>query len=162
STGLKIENTTDISFGGARGTLELTRIYTTDLGISCASCPFGQGTSHNYDIRLTGAFDVGGTGRVKLAEQVTGRLFSYNAGLSAIRGVPVFTSTATTRQLADEVRRLSSGNLEYRRSDGSSMMFNSNGRLISITDTNNNTVTLTYSGNDLTRVTDAVGRSLNF
>ena len=161
STGVKIEKTTDVSFGGARGMLELTRAYTTDLGISCTNCPFGQGTTHNYDIRLTGTFDVGGTGRVKLPEQVTGRLFSYNAELSASRGVPVFTSRATTRQLADEVRRLGSGNLEYRRRDGSSMTFNSNGQLISTTDTNNNTVTLTYSGNDLTRVTDAVGRSLD-
>lgn len=161
STGLKIEKTTDVAFGGTRGMLELTRVYTTDLGVSCGNCPFGQATTHNYDIRLTGAFDVGGTGRVKLPEQVTGRLFSYNAALSASRGVPVFTSRATTRQLGDEVRRLSSGSLEYRRRDGSSMMFNSNGRLISITDTNNNTVTLTYSGNDLSRVTDAVGRSLD-
>lgn len=162
STGVKIEHTTDILFGGARGALELTRIYTTDLGVSCATCPFGQGTTHNYDVRLTGTFEAGGAGRVKLPEQVTGRLFSYNAALSASRGLPVFTSRATTRQLADEVRRLGNGNLEYRRHDGGSMRFDSNGRLTSVTDTNNNIVTLTYSGNNLTRVTDAVGRALDF
>lgn len=162
STGVKIENTTDISFGGARGMLELTRIYTTDLGISCTSCPFGRGTTHNWDIRLTGSFAQGGTGRVKLAEQVTGRLFSFNAARSALAGVSVFTSRLTTSQLGDEVRRLSSGTLIYRRRDGSSMTFNSSGRLTSMTDTNNNTVTLTYTGNDLTSVMDAVGRSLIF
>lgn len=162
STGIKIENATDVSFGGVRGSLELTRVYTTDLGISCANCPFGRGTTHNYDIRLTGTFDVGGTGRLKLPEEVTGRLFNYNAALSAARGVAVFTSTATTSQLGDEVRRLGNGTLEYRQRDGSSMKFDSNGRLTSTTDTNGNTVTLTYTGNDLTRVTDAVGRSLDF
>ncbi|HKG60731.1 MAG TPA: RHS repeat-associated core domain-containing protein [Pyrinomonadaceae bacterium] len=162
TTGIKIEKTTDISFGGARGLLELTRTYTSDLGISCTSCPFGRGTTHNWDITLTGPFSLGGTGRVKLAEQITGRLFSFNSALTAVRGVSVFTSRLTTGQLGDEVRRLSSGSLVYRRRDGSSMSFNSSGRLTSTTDTNNNTVTLTYTGNNLTSVTDAVGRSLNF
>jgi RHS repeat-associated protein len=162
STGVKVENTTDISFGGARGALELTRTYTTDLGVSCTNCPFGRGTTHNYDIKLTGTFAQGGTGRVKMAEQVTGRLFSFNAARSSLRGLTVFTSRSTTRQLADEVQRLSNGNLVYRRRDGSSMIFNSAGRLTSMTDTNNNTVSLSYSGNNLTSVSDAVGRSLNF
>jgi RHS repeat-associated protein len=162
STGVKIEKTNDISFGGARGLLELTRTYTSDLGISCTNCPFGRGTTHNYDIRLTGTFGQGGAGRVKWAEQVTGRLFSFNPVRSALQGISVFTSRATTGQLADEVRRTSGGGLLYRRRDGSSMTFNSNGRLTSMTDTNNNTVTLTYTGDNLTRVTDAVGRSLDF
>lgn len=162
STGVKIENTTDISFGGARGKLELTRTYTTDLGVSCTACPFGRGTTHNYDIRLTGTFAQGGTGRVKMAEQVTGRLFSFDPARSGLRGLPVFTTRGTTGQLADEVRRLGGGGLEYRRRDGSAMTFNSAGRLASATDTNGNTVTLSYSGNNLTRVTDAVGRSLDF
>ncbi|HEU4766895.1 MAG TPA: DUF6531 domain-containing protein, partial [Pyrinomonadaceae bacterium] len=162
STGVKIESTTDVSFGGARGLLELTRTYTSDLGISCSNCPFGRGTTHNFDIRLTGPFGQGGTGRVKLPEQVTGRLFSFNAARSALLGLSVFTSRATKGQLADEVRRLGTGGLSYRRGDGSSMTFNSGGRLTSMTDTNNNTVTLTYTGDNLTRVTDAVGRSLDF
>jgi RHS repeat-associated protein len=162
STGVKIEKTTDISFGGARGLLELTRTYTSDLGLSCTTCPFGRGTTHNWDIKLTGTFAAGGAGRVKLAEQVAGRLFSFNAVSSALQGLSVFTSRSTTGQLGDEVRRLSSGSLVYRRRDGSSMTFNSSGRLTSMSDTNNNTVTLTYTGNNLTSVTDAVGRSINF
>ncbi|HET6974814.1 MAG TPA: RHS repeat-associated core domain-containing protein [Pyrinomonadaceae bacterium] len=162
STGVKIEKTTDISFGGARGLLELTRTYTSDLGLSCTTCPFGRGTTHNWDIRLTGAFAAGGTGRVKLAEQVAGRLFSFNAASSTLQGLSVFTTRSTTGQLGDEVRRLSSGSLVYRRRDGSSMTFNSSGRLTSMSDTNNNTVTLIYTGNNLTSVTDAVGRSINF
>jgi len=162
STGIKIENTTDVSFGGARGELSLTRTYTSDLGVTCTTCPFGRGTTHNYDIKLTGNFTANNAGRVKLPEHRTGRLFSYNSVRSGSLGIPVFTSRATTRQLGDEVRRLNSGNVEYHRRDGSSMTFNSTGRLTSMTDTNNNTVTLSYSGNNLTSVTDAVGRSLTF
>src|SRR6185436_14793186 len=37
STGVKIEKTTDISFDGARGGLELTRVYTSDLAQTCDS-----------------------------------------------------------------------------------------------------------------------------
>lgn len=162
STGVKIEDTNDISFGGARGGLSLTRTYTSDLGVSCTTCPFGRGTTHNYDIKLTGNFTANNAGRVKLPEQIAGRLFSYNSARTGTLGIPVFTSTATTRQLGDEVRKLNSGDLEYRRRDGSSMTFNSSGRLTSMTDTNSNTVTLSYTGNNLTSVTDAVGRSLIF
>lgn len=162
STGVKIENTTDISFGGARGALSLTRTYTSDLGVSCTTCPFGRGTTHNYDITLTGNFTANNAGRVKLPEQIAGRLFSYNSARSGVLGIPVFTSSATTNQLGDEVRKLNSGDMEYHRRDGSSMTFNSSGRLTLMTDTNNNTVTLSYLGNNLTSVTDAVGRSLTF
>lgn len=162
STGVKIETTTDISFGGARGALSLTRTYTSDLGVSCTTCPFGRGTTHNYDIKLTGNFTANNAGRVKLPEQITGRLFSYDSVRSGALGIPVFTSNATTSQLGDEVRKLGNGNLDYHRRDGSSMIFNSSGRLLSMTDTNSNTVTLSYSGNNLTIVTDAVGRSLTF
>jgi RHS repeat-associated protein len=160
STGVKIENSTDMSFGGARGTLSLTRTYTSDLAQSCDVCPFGRGTTHNYDIKLTGDFTANNAGRVKMPEQVTGRLFGYNSARSASLGIPVFTSKSTTRQLGDEVRKLNSGNLEYHRRDGSLMTFNSSGRLLSMTDTNNNTVTLSYAGNNLTGVTDPVGRSI--
>jgi RHS repeat-associated protein len=160
STGIKIENTTDISFGGARGSLSLIRTYTSDLAQSCDVCPFGRGTTHNYDIKLTGNFTAGNAGRVKMPEQVTGRLFSYNSTRSGSLGLAVFTSRSTTRQLADEVRKMNNGTLEYHRADGSSMLFNSGGRLTALTDTNGNTLILSYSGNNLTGVTDAVGRSI--
>ncbi len=127
TSGAKIEKMTDILFGGARGVLELTRTYTSDLGTTCPACPFGQGTTHNFDIRLTGAFEQGGTGRVKFGEQVTGRLFNFDAAKSALRSALVFTTRQTSGQLADEVRKLGNGNLEYRRGDGGSMTFNSTG-----------------------------------
>ncbi len=171
TTGIKIETMTDISFGGARGGLSVARTYTTDLanpinGVATVY-RFGVGFKDNYDIRLTGAFQANGAGRVVWPEQLNGRLFSYDATLSG-GGVPTFTSTRTTGQLGDTVRRINATTLEYRSTGGFIMRFepHPNGqyyRLKSIIDRNGNTATLNYDGsNNLTSVTDAVGRSITF
>jgi RHS repeat-associated protein len=159
STGMKIEETTDISLHGARGGLELKRTYTSDLAQLCDSCPFGRGTTHNYAIRLSGTFQTGGSGRVVMPEEGTGRLFNYVGTDSG--GALVFTTSGTVGQLGDVVRKLTDGTLEYRRADANVMRFSSSGRLNTITDRNGNTTTLTYTGSNLTRITDAVGRSIN-
>ena len=159
STGMKIEETTDISFHGARGGLEFTRIYTSDLAQLCDSCPFGRGTTHNYAIRLTGTFQSGGSGRVVMPEEGTGRLFSYVG--TDTDGALVFITSGTVGQLGDVVRKLTDGTFEYRRSDSNILRFNSSGRLLTITDRNANTTTLTYTGGNLTRITDSVGRSID-
>jgi RHS repeat-associated protein len=171
STGLKIETMTDISFGGARGGLSVSRTYTTDLanpvnGVSPVY-RFGVGFRDNYDVRLTGTFQANGAGRVVWPEQLNGRLFSHDALLSG-GGVPTFTSRRTTGQLGDTVRRINASTLEYRSTAGFIMRFepHPNGqyyRLKSIIDRNGNTATLSYDGsNNLTSVTDAVGRSITF
>ena len=68
ATGVKIEQMTDIGFGGARGGLQLTRIYTSDLAQFCDNCPFGRGWTHNYATYLTGTFAAGETGRIVQAK----------------------------------------------------------------------------------------------
>ncbi len=158
STGIKLETATDISFGGQRGRLQLTRTYTSDLAQICDSCPFGRGATHNYAVRLSGSFQVGGAGRVVMPEEGTGRLFSY--ARTDADGALVFTSTETLAQLADVVRKLSNGTFEYRMAGGAVMRFDSSGRLAAQVDPNGNTVTLSYTGPNMTRVTDAVGRSI--
>jgi len=170
TTGMKIEMMTDISFGGARGGLSLARTYTTDIanpvgGVSTVY-RFGVGTKDNYDIRLTGAFNTNGAGRAVWPEHLTGRLFSYDTALSG-GGVATFTTRATTGQLGDTVRRIDASTLEYRSKSGVIMRFEPEPggqyqRLKQIIDRNGNTATLTYSGSDLTQVTDAVGRSITF
>ena len=193
STGIKIETITDISIGGARGGLELTRTFTTDQGLSYGGLGglsnvyrFGVGMRDNYDVRLVGSFAANGAGYLVLPEQTPfhldgnnvttplsgGRLFSYDATLSA-SGVTTFTNSTTTSMLGDTIRRIDSVTLEYRSTRGFILRFepnpnsgNSNNenyyRLKSIIDRNNNTTTLTYSGNTLTQVTDPVGRALAF
>ncbi|MCI0389182.1 MAG: DUF6531 domain-containing protein, partial [Acidobacteria bacterium] len=163
STGIKVEFGTDISFGGARGGLELTRTYTSDLAVFsglCVNCPFGRGTTHNYAISLTfvNSFVQGGAGRVVRPGERTGRLFSY-AGADS-DGALVFKTIATTAQLADVVRKLTNGTFEYRKGNGEVWRFDASGRPTAMVDRNGNTTTLSYTGSNLTRITDAVGRSI--
>ncbi|MFY9609632.1 MAG: RHS repeat-associated core domain-containing protein [Blastocatellia bacterium] len=158
ATGVKIEGITDISFGGARGGIALTRVYTTALAQNCDTCSFGRGWTHNYAVRLTGSFQQDGAGRVVLPEQVTGRLFNYVR--TDADGALVFSTTATTGQLGDVVRKLTNGTFEYRYAGGNLMRFDTGGRLTALVDRNGNITILTYTGQNLTRITDPVGRSV--
>lgn len=160
STGIKLEKNTDIFIEGNRGDLELTRSYTSDLAQTCDQCPFGRGGTFNYAIRLSGNFQVGGAGRVIMPTEATGQLFSYAKTDGS--GALVFTAKNKLIQLADELRKLSNGIFEYRYADGSKMEFDAQGRLTAEVDRNENKIFMVYSGNNLTQVTDAVGRSLNF
>jgi RHS repeat-associated protein len=163
STGMKLETSTDISFGGARGTLELTRFYTSALANKCnGNCPFGRVSTFNYDVRLTGDFAVGGAGYLIQPDEVNGRLFQYNSARSSVLGLPTFTNGLTASQIGDEIRKLNDGTFEYRRRNGQVMRFDSNKKLVSMIDTNGNMLTLNYSGGNLTSVTDPVGRSIVF
>src|SRR5262249_26908110 len=157
STGIKFEYAIDISFGGARGGIMLMRTFSSDKSQACSDCPFGAGWTHNYGVRLTGSFTQGGAGRAVMPNESGGRLFSYTRTDGA--GSLVFTSTATVSQLADTIRKLPSGDLEYRMGKGSVMRFDSTGRMTAMRDRNGNTTTLQYTGGNLTSVTDPVGRS---
>lgn len=160
SSGVKIEKATDVSFSGARGGLTVERIHTSTLAGSCDFCPFGRGWTHNYAIRLTGAFAEGGTGRIFWPEESFGRLFNYSQ--KEADNTLVFTTTATPHQLGDVIRKLPNGTFEYRYKHGDLMRFDATGRLTALVDRNGNTTTLSYTGANLTQVTDAVGRSINF
>jgi RHS repeat-associated protein len=158
ATGVKKEVTTDIAFGGARGGLELTRIYTSDLGRANTQGRFGRGTRDNYAISLTGTFLLNGAGRVLMPTEGTGRLFSYLR--TDPDGALVFGSADTIRQLGDVVRKLTNGTYEFRMVSGEVYRFNSTGRLTAMVDRNDNTTNFTYTGNNLTQITDPVGRSI--
>lgn len=158
STGQKIEIETDIAFEGARGGLRLSRIHTSDLPLACDFCPFGRGTTHNYAIRLTGSFALGGAGRVVMPTEQLGRLFSY--ARTDPDGTYVFNTLGTTSQLGDVVRKLTNGTFEYRYVHGGLLRFDSSGRLAALVDRNGNTTTLSYAGSNLIAITDVVGRSI--
>ncbi|MFY9221115.1 MAG: RHS repeat-associated core domain-containing protein, partial [Blastocatellia bacterium] len=158
ATGVKEEIMTDIAFGGARGGLSLTRIYTSDLAITDVVGQFGRGTHSNWEIRVSGSLVQGGSGRVTWPNEFGGRLFNYVR--TDADGTLVFATSSRTYLLGDELRKLTSGNIEYRSKNGDIMRFDNSGRLTGMVDRNNNTTTLTYSGNNLTQVTDPVGRSI--
>lgn len=165
STGAKIEKMTDVSFGGARGGIELTRVFTSDLNafgptVAGIAGRFGRGAKDSYDIRLSGNFGPNGAGRVISPEERSGRLFSYTR--TAANGALVFTSTATVGHLGSELYQLTDGTFELRFKEGQLLRFDTSRRPIAMVDRNGNTTTLSYNGSQLTSVTDAVGRSITF
>lgn len=162
ATGNKIETMTDVSFGGARGGLELTRSYTTTLALSNNIYRFGRSMKDNFDIRLVGTFQNGGAGRLVMPRELNGRLFSFTPGVGT-GGELGFTSTETVGRLGDVLIKKLDGSYEYRAKRGDLMRFDSTGRLTALADRNGNTTTLTYgNGNQLASVTDAVGRTIRF
>ncbi len=161
TTGNKIETMTDISFGGARGGLELTRKHTTNLALGGEVGRFGRGMKDNYSIKLTGLFQEGGAGRLVPAEDSEGQLFSFTSG-AATGGEMGFTTNETTGQIGDVLTKKAGGVFEYRTRNGEVTRFDSTGKMIAMIDRNGNTTTLIYSGANLTKITDAVGRSITF
>jgi RHS repeat-associated protein/uncharacterized repeat protein (TIGR01451 family) len=163
ATGMKIERVPQVSWGGARGGIDFSLVYTTDKAATCLdgqSCPFGVGLTHNWDIRISGSFTPGGAGRLIMPEELTGRLYS-SSGLDASGGAR-FASTATTAGLGATFTVRTSAPIEYRQADGTLFHFNSSGRLIEKIDRNGNTTTLVYNNGNLSQITDPVGRSLTF
>jgi RHS repeat-associated protein len=165
STGIKIDTMTDVSFGGARGALSLTRIFSSDMfGAPSGPSPivgrFGRGGKDSYDIKLTGTFGLGAAGRVVFPEERNGRLFSYTR--IDPDGALVFTSTGTISHLGRIVRQLTNGTFEVKSAQGEVLRFDSSRRLTAMVDRNGNTTTLSYTGSNLTAVTDPVGRSITF
>ncbi|HEX2270188.1 MAG TPA: IPT/TIG domain-containing protein, partial [Pyrinomonadaceae bacterium] len=158
STGMKIEQAEDFSFGGSLGGVQLVRIYTSDMSASNTTGRFGRGVRDNFDVRLTGAWTVGGAGRVRMPYDVNGRLYNY-AGTDS-DGVLVFTTNTRAGQLGDAVRKLTDGTFEYRFADGNLLRFNPAGILTALVDRNGNATTLSYTGANLTTITDAAGRSV--
>jgi RHS repeat-associated protein len=159
STGLKLENDLDLLFKGERGGISLRRLYNTRKVSGCTTCPFGRGATHNYDARVTGSFTVGGAGRVIMPSETTGQLFSYER--TDTDGALVFTTTGRSNQLGVVLRKLSNGTFEYRHKQGPTLKFNTSGRLVAKIDRNGNSMSFTYTGSNLTRITDGVGRSVN-
>ncbi|MEP7339810.1 MAG: IPT/TIG domain-containing protein, partial [Acidobacteriota bacterium] len=163
SSGMKMESATDVAFGGERGGVVFTRIYTNDQAVAARTIPlaFGQWT-HNYDIRLTGSFlantGPGLAGRMAMPDQVKGPLFSYLA--TDTNGIKYFVTIGTPGQLGDLLLKKTDSTFEYLNAQGGKLIFNSSGRLTSIINANNNAITLAYTGNNLTRITDDVGRSI--
>lgn len=159
STGMKIEQAADVSFGGSLGGVQFVRIYTSDMSGASIFGRFGRGTRDNFDVLLTGNWVVGGAGRVRMPYEITGRLYNY-AGTDT-DGALLFTTNTRPGQLGDAVRKLTNGTFEYRFAEGALMRFNSSGILTAMVDRNGNATTLTYTGGVLTTITDPVGRSIN-
>ena len=126
--------------------IEVTRTYnskSTRVGL------FGRGWSTAYDESIVAL----GNDLVRLNEA---------DGRATYFGRPAGSSGPLTPLQGDFHGQLAQGGSGYTltMTDGSSRQFNSAGKLVSITDRNNNSTTLTYGGSGLSSVTDPYGRVL--
>jgi len=140
---------TDYRLPGFGEGLDLTRTYnsqSTRLGM------FGYGWTTPYEESL----DFLGTNFVRLNLGDGAKVFLAKRA----------TGEFTTQQPLDFRGQLvanQDGTYTLTFKDGRVHQFNSSGRLLSLTDRNQNTATITYDGNGLlTGITDASGRTLTF
>jgi len=150
STGNKVEVTTDVYFTNQRSTLELKRIHNTTLASNCDNCPFGRGTTHNYNIRLVGSFTIGGSGRLIMPGEVRGSLFNYNT--TSADGSLLFSNNTNLDHLSSTIKKLPSGTYEYADIKGNKLKFDIDGRLVSIASHNGEKLIFTYNGQNLVRI----------
>ena len=119
-------------------------------GTSSAT-PLGYGWTHSYYVRLV----VDGSNNVTILWG-DGRAETYNpdgnGGFSPQQGVGIF----------DTLTSGSGGAYSLRKKDQTVYAFDGSLRLASITDKNGNTLSLAYTGSNLTTITDTAGRSIGF
>ena len=166
-TGNLIHTERDLSIKG-RGGLPLVfeRTYNSRLP---ADGPLGFGWTHSFNHFLK-FYGVDTDGRVKLGwvDGSGGEKFFSQTPVAG--GVGVNTTLNNAPGIFVTLQRIADGRYTVREKNGLSYTFESNAgttsgqtaKLQSITDRNGNSLTLTYSGNNLTTVSDSLGRQLSF
>lgn len=143
----------DLSFASPfTGGLTFQRSYNSR---SSSSSPMGIGWTHSYDIKLNPAYS--GSDLIKEVTGKTGRgiYFQGNTQNNVAQGAFSENSSIT----------FESNTYTWTKDDGSVLVFDSTGQLLSITDKNENIQTLTYDTTSglLDTVTDQTsGRTLTF
>lgn len=160
SSGVEVLTETDIIVNGTRGGISLVRTYRT---LAANAGPFGIGTSHNFDFRLNTNTPQSSAiinlimpdgNQFPFVRQTNGSLI--NTTVPSLRGALLTTAP-------DGVSRL-----QFK--DGTVFRFMPGNFLLgsvlqSISDPNNNSITLTRSPSrpaQVTEITDASGRQLRF
>jgi RHS repeat-associated protein len=144
---------TDFSIPGRSYPLELDRTYNSqNAGVDG---PFGYGWSFNYGMSLA----VSGTSPNEVATitQEDGSQVTFNQPASGDVWAP-----SAPRFIATLTWNSGSSTWTFERQGQDTYAFNSSGQLITITDLNGYTTTLTYSSGELSTVTDPAGRTLSF
>jgi len=147
ATGNYVYQYQDLFIPGRGLPLAVTRSYNSQ---SPLSGPFGSGWTFNYNVRLAG---INGSEDVLVIRE-DGRTDRYNVRSNGTYSPPPGVFDILTWN-AD-------GSYTLERKDHITYLFAPTGQLMNIADTNGNTINLTYTGNNLTQVTDPSGRELTF
>lgn len=168
SSGLMVDTKTDISFGGPRGTVAVTRTF---RGLTGNPGPFGIGTNHNYGFIMDSSNISQGLinlimpdgNQFPFVQQANGTF--VNATIPIVQGAVISNLTCITTFYGYGC----GGNLMWK--NGTVFVFQPlligqpwAAFLMSITDSNGNTINLVHSPSipmEITQIVDPVGRSLN-
>ena len=151
----------DMSTNGLVAPVGISHVYSTDS--KNASGTF-------LDMKLGSGFSLNVFERIEAvtSEQLAAYPYKY---IDADGTVRFFQKTATANRFTCEFNSsvvlaydANSSNARFIMSfeDGSKKYFNSNGYLVKTQDQNGNTITVTYTGKQITSVTDGAGKSLRF
>lgn len=157
SSGTETLAVTDVAIGGARGSLTLTRYYRSN---NPNDGPLGIGTGHKYYYRIP----LGAGGPVFNLFFPDGTSFPFTK-----IGFNQYASSTNPKLTGAVATTNTDGTITMRWKDGTVWTFASVGGslgpalyLTSLVDANGNTTTITWTGGNMTQVTDPVGRSLQF
>jgi RHS repeat-associated protein len=146
---LTLSASTDLAGPATAGfDLALTRVYSSSFIDRNGAGVFGDGWTFNYDIKAV----TDSSGNVTILTPSGEETFAYQAG------------GGYTGQAGDQsVLTLSDGHYVLTQPDGTVETFRSDGQLSTVTDSNNNTLTLSYDSNGIiSGVTSSNGQSLSF
>ena len=134
----------DLAFPGDELRFNFIRVYNS---LDPYSGPLGRGWTHTYNIFLR----VGTSGLISLKE-ADGREISYvcpdGSGPCA----------SQTKGIFAELEKNAGGSFVLTRKNHNRLFFSASGQLMKIADQNGRALTCTYSGDNLTQITDPVGR----
>ena len=167
SSGLEVINETDISFGGARGTVSVTRTYRNGINPAATTFgPFGYGTNHNWGYELGypgGGLYPSGASVINLI-MPDGNQFPFSKqgnGMYVNSGIPTLGGAVMTV--------VDNNTVDLRWKDGTTFRFIVivnvpfyRTLLDSVTDSNGNKFQITHNGFQIQAITDPTGRSLLF
>jgi len=146
STGNYVQNHIDLQMPGKGFPFEFRRFYNSKFSDQTAQ-PLGFGWTFNYNERVQ---DTGTNTLVVQGDGSTWTFFPTNNGYIGEPGVfdNLVHNPDSTWTLTDKSQTVTS--------------FDSTGRLVSITDKNNNTLTCTYIAGVLNQIQDTAGRVISF
>ncbi len=179
-TGNMYHTEQDISIKGRGLPIVFERTYNSMMASrsTATSVPLGYGWTHSFNQYLKfndDDFDStqesvdsdSRTSSVTWVDGSGGQKYIRVAGSTS--GVAVGSNFTTPEGFYFQVNRISGGKYTIREKNGLTYTFesvagtvNQKARLLTVQDRNGNTLTLSYSGNRLNRVTDGLGRYLQF
>jgi len=153
-TGAQFETDTDLTISTSGIPVEFTRTHNNQINFNG---PLGYGWTHTFNASL-GVAQTSPTTRIRVWDSDGRGLYFYQ-----VQQTPTEILFAGESGVKDKLKQIiSTGEYILRRKEGNlTYAFGSDGKLLTISDPNGNTLTMTYTGGLLTQVTNNFGKSLS-